>query len=113
MRPMVMPYGAYHNRMQTMTSTTTMTRSSGPSSSHITSPNAGKSSPTAVNRSVRSPSNSQKSFGARDQNRSVGRGGFGKNSGNATHTNPGRSRGFGGSSRGFGGGGHSFGGRRR
>jgi hypothetical protein len=112
-RPMyVMPYGAYHSRMQTMTSTTTMTRTNAAPSSHLTSPNAGKTSATAVSRSAKSPTNSAKSFGARDQSRSVGKGGFGKSSNSNTHASPSHS-----SSRGFGSGRSSgrggFGGGRR
>lgn len=104
MRPMVVPFGMYHSRMETMTRTSTMTRSSG-YSSHITSPNAGKSSATAVSRSVRSPQHSAKSFSARSANKPVGSGGFGKKS-----TSPSRS--YSSPRRSFGGGGRSFGRRR-
>jgi hypothetical protein len=108
-RPMiVMPYGAYHNRMQTVTTTSTMRRSAA-TSTHITSPNAGKSSSTALSRSVNSPMHSQKSFSAREQNKPVGHGGFGKSSNHSS------SHGFGsgGSSRrSFGGGRGGFGRRR-
>jgi hypothetical protein len=110
-RPVVVvPYGAYRSRMQTVTSTSTIRRSATPYSSHITSPNAGKSSSTALSRSVNSPMHSQKSFGARDANKSVGHGGFGKSS----KSSPSHGFGSGGSShRSFGGGRGGFGGRRR
>jgi hypothetical protein len=112
-RPMVVvPYGAYHSRVQTVTRSSTMTRSSGPYSSHIKSPNAGKSSSTALSRSVNSPSHSAKSFNARESGKSVGKGGFGKGSG--SHMSPSHSGGgFGsGSHRSFGGGRGGFGRRR-
>jgi hypothetical protein len=107
----IVPYHAYSSRVTTITKTTTFRSAPAPTSSRITSPNAGKNAPT-VQRTL-SNAHSQKSFQARSQGKSVGSGGFGNKSKSISPSRPSTpSRSFTRPSSGFRSSGRSFGRRR-
>jgi len=78
------PAGAYAARTSTYTKSTTVHRTPATSTntqrSTIKSPNSSRNSSFVANHSLNSPTKSQKSFQVRDQNKSVGSGGFGSRS---------------------------------